>query len=141
MSNFRQPVILVVDDARFMRQVLIDIIKTNGLSRAIVEADNGVDAVKKFQKYKPDLVTMDVTMPGADGIQALRAILKINPRAKVIMITSVEEKHTVQDAMRIGARDYIVKPFDRSNVPMVLNKVLRQRPSSWSEINEKFAKQ
>ena len=137
-ARLRRP-ILVVDDARFMRQVLIDIIKTNGLSRAIVEADNGVDAVKKFQKYRPDLITMDVTMPGADGIQALRAILKINPRAKVIMITSVEEKHTVQDAMRIGARDYIVKPFDRSNVPMVINKVLRQRPSSWSEINEKFA--
>ena len=135
----RQPVILVVDDARFMRNVLMDIIKTNGLSRLLVEAENGVDAVKKFQKYKPDLVTMDVTMPGADGIQALRAIMKINPRAKVIMITSVEEKHTVQDAMRIGARDYIVKPFDRSSVPMVINKVLRQRPSSWSEINEKFA--
>ena len=135
----KAPIIMVVDDARFMRQVLIDIIKTNGLSREIVEADNGIDAVKKFQKFKPDLVTMDVTMPGADGVQALRAILKINPRAKVVMITSVEEKHTVQDAMKIGARDYIVKPFDRSNVPMVINKVLRQRPSSWSEINEKYA--
>ena len=90
----RAPVIMVVDDARFMRQVLIDIIKTNGLSREIVEAVDGIDAVKKFQKYKPDLVTMDITMPGADGVQALRAILKINPRAKVIMITSVEEKHT-----------------------------------------------
>ncbi len=135
----KSPIIMVVDDARFMRQVLIDIIKTNGLSREIVEAQDGIDAVKKFQKYKPDLVTMDVTMPGADGVQALRAILKINPRAKVIMITSVEEKHTVQDAMKLGARDYVVKPFDRSSVPMVINKVLRQRPSSWSEINEKYA--
>ena len=123
----KSPVIMVVDDARFMRQVLIDIIKTNGLSRDIVEAQDGIDAVKKFQKYKPDLVTMDVTMPGADGVQALRAILKINPRAKVIMITSVEEKHTVQDAMKLGARDYVVKPFDRSNVPLILNKVLRQK--------------
>jgi len=135
----KSPVIMVVDDARFMRQVLIDIIKTNGLSREIVEAQDGIEAVKKFQKYKPDLVTMDVTMPGADGLQALRAILKINPKAKVVMITSVEEKHTVQDAMKLGARDYIVKPFDRSNVPMVINKILRQRPSSWSEINEKYA--
>ena len=123
----KSPIIMVVDDARFMRQVLIDIIKTNGLSREIVEAEDGIDAVKKFQKYKPDLVTMDVTMPGADGVQALRAILKINPRAKVIMITSVEEKHTVQDAMKLGARDYVVKPFDRSNVPLVINKVIRQR--------------
>lgn len=135
----KSPIIMVVDDARFMRQVLIDIIKTNGLSKEIVEAQDGIEAVKKFQKYKPDLVTMDVTMPGADGVQALRAILKINPRAKVIMITSVEEKHTVQDAMKLGARDYVVKPFDRSSVPMIINKVLRQRPSSWSEINEKYA--
>ena len=66
-------------------------------------------------------------MPKADGIQALRAILKINPSAKVVMITSVEEKHIVQDAIKLGARDYVVKPFDRSNVPLVLNRVIRQR--------------
>ena len=80
-----------------------------------------------IKKIKPDLVTMDVNMPRADGIQALRAILKIDPHAKVIMITSVEEKHIVQDAIKIGARDYVVKPFDRSNVPLVINKVIRQR--------------
>ncbi|MFI5416678.1 MAG: response regulator, partial [Nitrososphaerales archaeon] len=68
-----------------------------------------------------------VNMPKADGIQALRAILKINPAAKVIMVTSIEQKQIVQDAMKVGARDYIVKPFDRSNVVLVINKVLRQR--------------
>ena len=119
--------ILIVDDASFMRNVLKDIIKTNGLASEIFEAGDGIEGVKAYQKIKPDLVTMDVNMPRADGIQALRAILKINPTAKVVMITSVEEKHTVQDAMRIGARDYVVKPFDRSNVPLVLNKVIRQR--------------
>jgi len=66
-------------------------------------------------------------MPKADGIQALRAILKIDPKAKVIMISSVEEKHIVQDAIKLGARDYVVKPFDRSNVPLVINKVIRQQ--------------
>ena len=70
---------------------------------------------------------MDVNMPRADGIQALRAILKINPNAKVVMVTAIEEKHVVQDAMKLGARDYVVKPFDRSNVPLVLNKVIRQK--------------
>lgn len=119
--------ILVVDDASFMRTVLKDIIKSNGLASEIFEAGDGIEGVKTFQKVKPDLVTMDVNMPKADGIQALRAILKINPRAKVVMITSVEEKHIVQDAIKLGARDYVVKPFDRSNVPLVLNKVIRQR--------------
>lgn len=119
--------ILIVDDASFMRSVLKDIIKNNGLASEIFEAGDGIEAVKSFLKIKPDLVTMDVNMPKADGIQALRAILKIDPTAKVIMISSVEEKHIVQDAIKLGARDYVVKPFDRSNVPLVINKVIRQK--------------
>jgi len=119
--------ILIVDDASFMRTVLKDIIKSNGLASEIYEAADGVEGVKSFQKIQPDLVTMDVNMPRADGIQALRAILKIDPKAKVIMVTAIEEKHVVQDAMRLGARDYVVKPFDRSNVPLVINKVIRQK--------------
>lgn len=119
--------ILIVDDASFMRTVLKDIIRKNGLATEVFEAKDGVDGVKLYQKARPDLVTMDVNMPRADGIQALRAILKINPKAKVVMITSVEDKHTVQDAMKLGARDYVVKPFDRSNVPLILNRVLRQK--------------
>ncbi|MEM3064077.1 MAG: response regulator [Candidatus Nitrosotenuis sp.] len=119
--------ILVVDDASFMRTVLKDIIKGNGLATEIIEAADGVEGVKAYQAQKPDLVTMDVNMPKADGIQALRAIMKIDPAAKVVMVTSVEQKQIVQDAMKLGARDYIVKPFDRSNVGLVLNKVLRQR--------------
>jgi two-component system chemotaxis response regulator CheY len=119
--------ILIVDDASFMRSVLKDIIKSNGLASEIFEAGDGIEGVKTFLKIKPDLVTMDVNMPKADGIQALRAILKIDPTAKVIMISSVEEKHIVQDAIKLGARDYVVKPFDRSNVPLVINKVIRQK--------------
>jgi len=119
--------ILIIDDASFMRSVLKDIIKSNGLASEIFEAGDGIEGVKTFLKIKPDLVTMDVNMPKADGIQALRAILKIDPTAKVIMISSVEEKHIVQDAIKLGARDYVVKPFDRANVPLVINKVIRQR--------------
>lgn len=119
--------ILIVDDASFMRTVLKDIIKSNGLASEVYEAADGVEGVKSFQKIQPDLVTMDVNMPRADGIQALRAILKINPNAKVVMVTAIEEKHVVQDAMKLGARDYVVKPFDRSNVPLVINKVIRQK--------------
>ena len=119
--------ILIIDDASFMRTVLKDIIKSNGLATEIFEAGDGIEGVKTFLKIKPDLVTMDVNMPKADGIQALRAILKVDPTAKVIMISSVEEKHIVQDAIKLGARDYVVKPFDRSNVPLVINKVIRQK--------------
>ena len=126
MSN-RGCRILIVDDASFMRTVLKDIVKANGLASQIIEAADGVEGVRNYQKYKPDLVTMDINMPKADGIQALRAIMKLDPGAKVVMVSSVEQKEIVQDAIRLGARDYVVKPFDRSSVPLVLNKVLRQR--------------
>ena len=119
--------ILIVDDASFMRTVLKDIVRANGLASQIIEAADGVEGVRNYQKYKPDLVTMDINMPKADGIQALRAILKLDPGAKVVMVSSVEQKEIVQDAIKLGARDYVVKPFDRSSVTLVLNKVLRQR--------------
>ncbi len=116
--------ILVVDDASFMRTVLKDILRSNGLASDIIEAPDGVEAVRQFIQQKPDLVTMDVNMPKADGIQALKGIMKVNPNAKVVMVTSVEQKHIVQDAIKSGARDYIIKPFDKANVGLVLNKVL-----------------
>ena len=78
----RAPKVLIVDDASFMRTLLKDIVKKNGLAGEILEAGDGVEGVKAYQQHKPDLVTMDVNMPRADGIQALRAIMKINPAAK-----------------------------------------------------------
>ncbi|AJW70494.1 response regulator [Nitrosopumilus adriaticus] len=119
--------VLIADDASFMRTVLKDILKSNGLATDIVEAPDGVEAVRQFINHKPDLVTMDVNMPKADGIQALKGIMKVNPNARVIMVTSVEQKHIVQDAMKSGARDYIIKPFERGNVGLVFNKVLRTK--------------
>ena len=119
--------ILIVDDASFMRTVLKDILKSNGLCNDTIEASDGVEAVRQYIQHKPDLVTMDVNMPKADGLQALKGIMTINPNARVIMVTSVEQKHIVQDAMKLGARDYIIKPFDRSNVGLILNKALRTK--------------
>ena len=119
--------ILIVDDAAFMRQVLKDIIKANGLAISTLEAGDGFNAVKLYKTHRPSLVTMDINMPGADGIQTLRAIKKFDPSAKIIIITSFEQKQLVQNAFRLGAREYVVKPFDRSQVGLVINKVLRQK--------------
>jgi len=116
---------LVVDDAAFMRVVLKDILLQNGLAAEVVEAGDGLMAVEAYKKFKPDIVTMDVNMPKADGIAALKAIMQTDPKARVVMVTSLEQKHIVQDAMKYGAKDYIVKPFEKSRVGMVINKVLR----------------
>jgi len=118
---------LIVDDASFMRIVLKDILISHGLASQIYEAGDGLAAVEAYKQFKPDVVTMDVNMPKADGLQALQSILRVNPRAKVVMVTAVEQKHVIQDAMKAGARDYVVKPFDRANVALVMSKVIRAR--------------
>ncbi|MEM0446647.1 MAG: response regulator, partial [Candidatus Nitrosocaldus sp.] len=86
--------ILVVDDAAFMRLVLKDILKNLGYSN-ILEASDGMVAIEQYKKFKPDLVTMDVNMPKMDGVQALKQIIKMNPMAKVIMVTAVEQRYIV----------------------------------------------
>lgn len=116
---------LIVDDAVFMRVVLKDILIQNGLASEVFEAGDGIMAVEAYKKHRPDIVTMDVNMPKADGISALKSILQFDPNAKIVMVTSVEQKQIVQDAMKNGARDYVVKPFERSRVGMVVNRVLR----------------
>ena len=118
---------LIVDDASFMRVVLRDILISHGLASQIYEAGDGLAAVEAYKQFKPDVVTMDINMPKADGVQALQSILRINPRAKVVMVTAVEQKHIVQDAMKAGARDYIIKPFDRPSVALVISKVIRAK--------------
>jgi len=118
--------VLVVDDAAFMRVVLKDILVASGFQN-IIEAGDGAAAINAYQQHRPDIVTMDINMPGTDGIQALRMILQMNPTAKVVMVTSVEQKHVVQEAIKLGAKDYVVKPFDRGMVATVVNRVLRSR--------------
>ncbi len=85
------------------------------------------DAVKKYAAHKPDLVTMDITMPKSDGIEALKQIKKIEPNAKIIMISSSEMKTQIQDSMKLGAIDYLVKPINRSNLSLAINKALRRK--------------
>ena len=126
MSSRANTKILVVDDALFMRTILKDILQANGFTN-IIEAGDGAAAIDAYRRNKPDLVTMDVNMPGTDGMAALKSIVAMDPMAKVIMVTSVEQKQIVQEAIKTGAKDYVVKPFDRAMVAAVLGKVMRGR--------------
>ena len=102
--------ILLVDDAAFMRMMLKDILSQNGYN-IVREAENGKVAVGKYKEVKPDLVTMDITMPEMDGIQALRYIKEMTLDAKVIMCSAMGQQAMVLEAIQAGARDFIVKPF------------------------------
>lgn len=114
---------LVVDDAAFMRAVLRDILVSNGIS-TVYEAKDGAAAVEAFRKYRPDVVTMDIIMPEMDGLQALRAILEIDREARVIMVTSVGQEHVIKQAMTLGAKNYLTKPFEKAAVAKVVMNTL-----------------
>lgn len=114
--------VLVVDDAVFMRMKLKDILEKNGYE-VVGEAQNGAEAVEKYKTEKPDLVTMDITMPEMDGVTALKEIKKVDPSAKVIMCSAMGQQSMVMDAIQAGALDFIVKPFDTDRVIKSLEKV------------------
>lgn len=115
--------ILIVDDAVFMRMKLKNILEANGYEVA-GEAQNGQEAVDLYQSTKPDLVTMDITMPEVDGIDALKMIKESDPSARVVMCSAMGQQGMVMDAIRSGAVDFIVKPFDTDRVIKALEKAL-----------------
>lgn len=107
--------VLIVDDAAFMRMMLKDILTKNGYA-VVGEAENGTDAVEKYEELRPDLVTMDITMPEKDGITALKEILSVDPNAKIIMCSAMGQQAMVIDSIQAGAKDFIVKPFQPDRV-------------------------
>lgn len=115
--------ILVVDDAAFMRMMIRDILTKNGYE-VCGEANDGNQAIEKFKELKPDLITMDITMPEMDGIQALREIKKIDPNVKVIMCSAMGQQAMVIDAIQAGAKDFIVKPFQADRVIEAIKKTM-----------------
>ncbi|KIL39236.1 chemotaxis protein CheY [Gordoniibacillus kamchatkensis] len=115
--------ILIVDDAAFMRMMIRDILTKNGFE-VVGEANDGVQAIEKFKELKPDLVTMDITMPEMDGIHALKEIKKLDANAKVIMCSAMGQQAMVIDAIQAGAKDFIVKPFQADRVIEAIKKTL-----------------
>lgn len=115
--------VLIVDDAAFMRMMLKDILLKNGFEVA-GEAQNGIKAVELYKSEKPDVVTMDITMPEMDGIQAVKEIRAIDASSKIIMCSAMGQQAMVMEAIKSGARDFVVKPFQPERVLESLKKVL-----------------
>jgi len=117
--------VLIADDASFMRMVLKKIVMRSG-NDVVAEAANGDEAVTLYRQYKPDIVLLDIVMPPGketkDGIDALRKIMSENPNAKVIMCSSMGQQALITEAIKLGAKDFIVKPFKPQKVMEVLTK-------------------
>ena len=115
--------ILLVDDAAFMRKMIKDTLSKNGYSD-LHEAVDGADAVEKYSELKPDLVIMDITMPNMDGLEALKAIRAKDGGANIVMCSTMGQESMVMDAVRSGAKDFIVKPFKGERVLKTVASIL-----------------
>ena len=114
--------ILVVDDAAFMRVRAAKVLQDNG--HEVEQAENGLEAVKKYADWQPDAVLMDITMPEMDGLAALKEIKRIDPAARVAMVTAMGQQAIVMEALKAGAKDFVLKPFQPDRVLGALQKLL-----------------
>ncbi len=119
--------IMIVDDSKFTRKMLSDIMAEEG-HEIVGEAENAEEAVELYERLKPDLVTMDIIMPeieGTDAISALKDMVRTDPKAKVVMVSAMGQQDVVEECIQAGARDFIVKPFQPSNIAGVVESVLK----------------
>ena len=115
--------VLVVDDAAFMRKMVTDAL-TGGGHEIVGEAGNGAEAVQRFQELRPDVMTLDITMPEKDGIAALKEIVALDPGAKVVMCSALGQESKVLESIKLGAKDFVVKPFQADRVLSAIDKAL-----------------
>jgi two-component system, chemotaxis family, chemotaxis protein CheY len=114
--------IMVVDDAMFMRKKCAQLLTEQG--HKVMEASNGAEALTKYRELKPDGVLLDITMPDVDGLQALKNIIEADPNARVAMCTAMGQQSIVMEALKSGAIDFVVKPFDAARVKAAVQKLL-----------------
>ncbi|MFZ3577720.1 response regulator [Virgibacillus sp. DJP39] len=117
--------VLIVDDAKFMRVTLTTMLQNENYV-IVGEAENGKEAIEMYKELKPDIVTMDITMPVMNGIDALRAIREFDTQAKIVVCSAMGQQKVVLEAIEIGASDFIVKPFDENRVIDTIERVLHK---------------
>jgi two-component system, chemotaxis family, chemotaxis protein CheY len=114
--------VLIVDDAAFMRMSIRNMLESNGFE-IVGEAENGLMAIEKYKELQPEVVTMDITMPEMDGLEALREIKKIDPAASIVMVSALGQEARMKEAIIYGAKGFIVKPFKEEIIVSALSKL------------------
>jgi len=116
--------ILLADDLAFIKMVQKEVLNKKGYS-VIGEASDGIEVIEKYKQLKPDVVIMDITMPRMDGLNALKAIKQIDPNARVIICSALGQQKLIIEAIKMGAKDFIVKPFDPERLAAAIQKALK----------------
>ena len=115
--------VLIADDSKFMRMIIRKILSKYGYS-ITGEASNGEEVVEKYAKLLPDVVTMDIVMPKMDGIEAVKRIMQLDPKAKIVMVTALGQEQLVLEAIRSGAKEFVIKPFNEAQVIDAMDKIV-----------------
>ncbi len=116
----------MVDDSKFMRNIIINILNKNNIE-VVGEASDGIGAVVQYEALKPDVVTMDLTMEGMNGLEAVKEIIKIDSNAHIIVCSAMGQQAIVKEAIDAGARGFVVKPFDEDNLIDEVSKALKMK--------------
>ncbi len=114
--------LLVADDALIIRQIIKDMATAAGWE-VVGEAANGKEAIERYRELHPDAVTLDLVMPGHDGLYALQGIMEFDPQAKVLIVSALEQRGVLRDAIKAGAADFVAKPFDKRNLQTTLEQL------------------
>lgn len=117
--------VLLVDDLKFIKLIERKVLEEAG-HQVVGDASNGLEAIRLFQEKKPDIVMMDITMPELNGIEALKKILEIDPHAKIIICSALSHEKFLYQAVKYGAKEYIIKPFSTERLVSAINKVLQE---------------
>lgn len=115
--------LLIVDDALIIREMIKDAVAADGWS-VVAEGSDGSQAVELYRRHRPDVVTLDLVMPEYDGLYALREIMASDPAARVLVVSAIDQSDVLQQAIRLGAADFIVKPFDNDRLRTALGQLL-----------------
>jgi two-component system chemotaxis response regulator CheY len=122
--------LLITDDAFIIREMIKDLASQAGWT-IVGEASNGQEAIERYAELKPDAVTLDLVMPEYDGLHAIRGIIRIDPRAKIVVVSALEQKTILKDAFKAGAADFLVKPFSRQTLLDTLEQLV---PAAKSQV-------
>jgi two-component system chemotaxis response regulator CheY len=126
MSKEEKKRVLICDDAQFTRNILKNIMSKTGFVEVVGEAPNGNKGIELYKKLKPDMVTMDLVMPEKGGIETIEEILKIDPKALIVVVSALGQEALVLEAAKKGAKDFIQKPFKTDQILEVLDRILKK---------------
>lgn len=116
--------ILIIDDAMFMRKLIREALEPLGYE-VVAEAGDGIAGLQAIEQCEPDLITLDIVMPRMDGLEVLRSLRRSSPHARVVMITAIDQRESMLEALKLGISDFIVKPFNSARVVAAVEKALR----------------